>query len=117
MRHYAYQTEVKYLHWMRQFIRFHGKRHPVTLSTNAVSDFLSHLAVNRYVSPSTQNQALNALVFLYREVLEIDTKELPGFQWATKREHIPTVFSRDEVAKVLQHLTDQKRLMAALMYG
>jgi site-specific recombinase XerD len=69
-RHYSIRTEQSYVHWVKRFILFHGKRHPTELSETEVAAFLTHLAVNRQVSPSTQNQALNALVFLYRYVLE-----------------------------------------------
>ena len=97
VRHYSYRTEQTYLTWIRQFIRFHKLQHPASLPPTAISEFLTYLAVDRHVAPSTQNQALNALVFLYREVLSINIEKLPGIKWAEKREHIPVVFSRDEI--------------------
>ena len=117
MRHYSTVTERAYLYWIKQFILFHDKQHPLTLPPEAISDFLSNLAVKKQVAPSTQNQALNALVFLYREVLRIDISELPGIEWAKQRERMPVVFSRDEVAAILSHMQGVQQIIAALMYG
>ena len=117
VRHYSYKTEQTYLAWIRQFIRFNKLQHPASLPPTAISEFLTHLAVERHLAPSTQNQALNALVFLYREVLSIDIENLPGIKWAEKREHIPVVFSRDEVIAILNHLGGIQKLIAALLYG
>lgn len=116
-RHYSLETEKKYVYWTRSFIIFNGKKHPSTLPPQAVSNFLSYLARRRHVSPSTQNQALNALVFLYREFLAIDISKLPGFKWAEPRKRIPVVFSRDEVYLILSHLRGDQKLIAALLYG
>ena len=118
VRHYSLVTEKNYLNWIRRYIYFHNKQHPATLGPAAISQFLTHLAVNGKVAPATQNQALNALVFLYREVLGIDTKkELPGIEWARPRARIPVVFTRDEVAAILQHLSGNQKLIGALLYG
>lgn len=116
-RHYSLVTERAYLHWIKRFIFFHNKQHPATLGPAAISQFLTHLAVNGHVAPATQNQALNALVFLYREVLGIDTEELPGIEWAKPRERIPVVFTRDEVGAILQQLNGNQKLIGALLYG
>ena len=116
-RHYSYVTEKSYLAWMKRYILFHKKVHPRDLGPDAIAIFLTDLAVNRHVAPSTQNQALNALVFLYREFLEIDIGEMSGIDWAHKREHIPVVFSRDEVAAVLSSLPSTQKLLASLLYG
>jgi len=75
-KHYAYQTEKNYLQWIKRFILFHNKQHPCSLPKSAISDYLTFIAVKCNVSSSTQNQALNALVFLYREVIQLDIKEL-----------------------------------------
>jgi len=96
-RHYSYATEKGYLGWIRRFILHFNKRHPRDLGPHAIGEFLTYLAVNRQVSPATQNQALNALVFLYREVLNISLEEIPGIEWAQRRERVPVVFSREEV--------------------
>lgn len=117
VRHYSYATEKTYLHWVRKYIYFHNKQHPAQLSPEALSAFLSYLASSKNVAPATQNQALNALVFLYREVLHIDTADLPGIQWAKSRERIPTVFSRSEITAILKSLHGTHRLIAALLYG
>ncbi|MBN8550070.1 MAG: integron integrase [Deltaproteobacteria bacterium] len=116
-RHYALATEKNYLLWIRQFIRFHGKRHPRALGKDAVASFLTYLAAERHVSAATQNQALNALVFLYREVLEISLEDLEGIRWAARRQHIPVVFTREEVALLLRFLPPRQRLIAGLLYG
>lgn len=116
-RHYSYATEKGYLAWIRRFILHFNKRHPKELGPAAIGQFLTHLAVDRTVSPATQNQALNALVFLYREVLEISIDDIPGIEWAQRRERIPVVFSRDEVTAVLKSLAGSQRLIGSLLYG
>ena len=116
-KHYAYATERHYLSWIRRFILHFNKRHPLELGPSAIGEFLTHLAINGNVTPSTQNQALNALVFLYREVLKVPLEQIPGIEWAKKRERIPIVFSRDEVAQLLSALPPTKKLIASLLYG
>lgn len=117
VRHYSYSTERQYLAWIRKFILFHCKRHPRDLAPRAISEFLTFLAVERGVAAGTQNQALNALVFLYREVLGIDIGTLDGIRWAKERERIPVVFTRDEISRVLRALPPLQRLIASLLYG
>lgn len=104
VRHYSIRTEKSYLMWIRHFILFHGKRHPGDMGERAVAAFLNHLAVNRNVAPNTQNQALNALVYLYREVLERPLQHIHGVKRAKKPQRIPVVLIREEVARVLSHL-------------
>src|SRR6056297_1042366 len=116
-RHYSYRTEQAYLHWAQRFILFHGKQHPSTLGKEAVETYLSHLAVDRAVSPSTQNQALNAILFLYRKVLEVDLPWLDQVVRATPRKHIPVVLDRDEIRAVLGMLRQPHDRVAGLMYG
>lgn len=116
-RHYSYQTEKAYLHWARRFIYFHDKRHPQEMGEAEIAAFLSHLAVERRVSASTQNQALNALLFLYKQVLEREVGLIQGVVRAKRPVHLPTVMTREEVAAVLQRLSGREWLMAALMYG
>jgi integron integrase len=116
-RHYSYATERTYINWIRRFILFHGKRHPSELGPEAIERFLSHLAIEGNVAPATQNQALNALVFLYREVLGSDVGVMTGIEWARRRERIPVVFSREEVAQILAVLPERQKLIASLLYG
>jgi integrase len=116
-RHYSLATEKSYIGWIRRFILHFKKRHPRDLGPGAIGKFLSFLAIQEGVSPSTQNQALNALVFLYREVLGINLSEIPGIEWAKKRERIPIVFSKDEVTQILSCLTRSQKLIASLLYG
>ncbi|MBX7145539.1 MAG: integron integrase [Oligoflexia bacterium] len=115
--HYSYVTEKTYIGWIKRYILFHNKRHPSELGNDAVQDFLTDLAVNRNVAPATQNQALNALVFLYREFLGRSLDELNGIQWARKKEHIPVVLTRREIALILKELPQTQRLVASLLYG
>jgi integron integrase len=119
VRHYSPRTEACYLHWVRQFILFHGKRHPRDQGAAEVEQFLTHLAVKRHVSASTQNQALNALVFLYQQVLEIDLGRFEAVR-ARRPKRLPVVLAPDEVAAVLARVEGGEgtfRLMARLLYG
>jgi integron integrase len=116
-RHYSYRTEQTYLHWIKQFILFHDKRHPALLGSDDIGTFLSHLAVERTVSASTQNQALAALLFLYKQVLQIDLPRLENVARAKKPIRLPVVLTRDEVKAVLCQLPTTKWLMASLLYG
>jgi len=103
VRHCSYRTEQTYIHWIWRFILFHEKTHPDQMGEGEVAEFLTHLAVERRVSPSTQNQALNALVFLYTHVLGRALGEMDGVVRARRRPRIPTVLSREEVGRVLGH--------------
>lgn len=116
-RHYSYRTEQTYLHWIKQFILFHDKRHPALLGSDDIGNFLTHLAVKRTVSASTQNQALAALLFLYKQVLHIDLPRLENVARAKKPIRLPVVLTRDEVKAVLCQLAATKWLMASLLYG
>jgi site-specific recombinase XerD len=116
-RHYSHLTEKAYVTWIRRFILFHGKQHPLTLGPTHVEAFLSHLAVSHKVSSSTQNQALNALLFLYRRVLEVDLPCLRGVVRAKKPARLPVVLTPDEVAAVLAGLRGTYWLVGALLYG
>ena len=91
----AYRTEQAYVGWVKRFILFHNKRHPSEMGANEVRAFLTHLARNRRVAASTQNQALNAIVFMYREVLRRDLGEFGKFQKAKRPKRLPTVLTRD----------------------
>ena len=116
-RHYSYRTEQTYLQWIRQFIIFHGKRHPSLLGAEDIGSFLTYLAVQRSVAASTQNQALAALLFLYKHVLRIELPRLENVARAKKPVRLPAVFTREEVMAVLSHLKPTKWLMASLLYG
>lgn len=116
-RHYSRRTEEAYVHWIRQFIVFHGKQHPETLGADAVARFLTWLAVERRVSASTQNQALSGLLFLYRHVLQQPVAELPTVVRARTPERLPVVLSRSEVTRVLAELSGPMRLVGILLYG
>jgi integron integrase len=116
-KHYSLRTEQTYINWIKQFIIFHKKRHPSELGGNEVTLFLSHLAVNRHVAASTQNQALAAILFLYRYVLKLELPWLEDVQRAKKPSRLPLVFTREEVKAVLAQLTQTNWLMASLLYG
>ena len=116
-RHYSLRTEETYLRWVRDFILFHRKRHPKELGAADVGGYLTHLAVRRNVSASTQNQALSALLFLYKEVLGIKLEWVEGVVRAKKPARLPVVFTRDEARAVLDRLEGARWLMASLLYG
>lgn len=116
-KHYALRTEDAYTGWIRRFILFHGTRHPRELGAADVSAFLTHLAVEREVAASTQNQALSALLFLYREVLLQPLSEDLTITYAKRPTYLPTVLSREEARAVLATLSGTHHLMASLLYG
>jgi integron integrase len=117
IKHYSIRTEQAYLQWIRRYILFHGKRHPSELGSEHLSTFLSHLAVRGNVAASTQNQALNAILFLYREVLKHKLPSVEGVQRAKRPQHLPVVLTRAEIKRVLAQLEGTVWLMAALTYG
>jgi integron integrase len=116
-RHYSYRTEKTYLEWIVRYIRFHGIKHPVEMGAAEVEAFLTHLAVEGRVAASTQNQALSALLFLYREVLSVDLPWLEKFTAAKKSSHVPVVLTKEEVKIILNQLKDTNWLIANLLYG
>ena len=117
LRHMARRTEQAYIHWMRRFFAFHHGRHPRELGAEQVEAFLTSLAVHNKVASSTQNQALAALLFLYREVLGEDLPWLDGLVRAKRPRRLPVVLTRHEVAGLLECLSGLPRLMASLQYG
>jgi integron integrase len=117
MRHYSHRTEKAYVGWIRRFILFHGKRHPAEMGKAEVTRFLSHLAVATKVSASTQNQALSAVLFLYRDVLRTELDWLDGVVRAKRPQRVPVVLTREEVRAILDRLHGVERLMASLLYG
>jgi integron integrase len=116
-RHYSRRTESAYVGWIRRFIIFHEKRHPGTMGTTEVSAFLSHLAIVAGTSASTQNQALAALLFLYKEVLGRELEWLGGVVHARRPQRLPVVLTRDEVHALLTGLRGASRLVGCLLYG
>ena len=116
-RHYSSRTGETYVTWIKRFIFFHDKRHPAEMGEVEINGFLTHLAVNEKVSASTQNQALSALLFLYRHVIGREVGNLGEVIRARKPARLPVVMTREEVKAVLANLTGDKWLMGSLMYG
>jgi integron integrase len=116
-RHYSRRTEEAYLHWIRKYILFHGKRHPAQMGAPEAAQFLTSLAVRGKVSAATQNQALCAILYLYRDVLEVEIGRMADIVPARSRRRLPVVLTRDEVRRVLAHLTGTTRIMGTLLYG
>jgi integron integrase len=116
-RHYSIRTEQSYVSWIRDFILFHEKRHPKELDARHVSSWLSHLATDRHVAASTQNQALSAVLFLYRDVLGITLDRVEDVVRAKRPQRLPVVFTRQEATDVLARLSGTHWLMANLLYG
>ena len=117
IRHYSIRTETAYVGWIRRYIHFHGVRHPDEMGSAEVVAFLSDLAVNGNVSASTQNQALAALLFLYREVLGRELEGLDSAVRARPARRLPVVLTRAEVKAVLEALDEPHRIIATLLYG
>jgi integron integrase len=115
-KHYSYRTEETYIDWVRRYILFHNKKHPKEMGTPEIRAFITHLAVQRSVAASTQNQALSAILFLYREVLHQEIE--PILLSAAKRpERLPTVLTRQEAISIINQLNGAHKLMAQLLYG
>ncbi|HJQ70991.1 MAG TPA: integron integrase [Blastocatellia bacterium] len=117
LKHYSIRTEQAYIHWIKQFILFHNKRHPSDMAGPELTAFLSHLAVDKNVSASTQTQALSALLFLYRDVLGRPLEQLDHIHRAKSSERLPVVFTKNEAQAVLAQLDGSLWLMASLLYG
>lgn len=115
-RHYSIRTEQAYLDWIRRYILFHNKRHPDQMGQREIEAFLTHLAVERDLAASTQNQALSALLFLYREILHREV-EPPDSLWARKPKRLPTVLTPDEVRRLLDAIPRPHLLFVRLLYG
>lgn len=117
IKHYSIRTEQAYVQWIRRYIIFHRKTHPRELGAPELTAFLSDLAVRGKVSASTQNQAMNAILFLYREVLRMNLPWLEGVQRAKRSQHLPVVLTRHEVKLLLAQLEGTVWLMTSLTYG
>jgi len=116
-RNYSYSTEKRYSDWIKQFIRFHDLKHPNQLEEKDIVRFLNHLVQSRNVAASTQNQALCAIVFLYKQVLKSDIGTLKNLKRAKKPKHLPTVLSKEEVKALLDLMEGVPFLVASLLYG
>lgn len=116
-KHYSRRTELTYTHWIKRYILFHGKRHPKEMGALEIEAFLSALATDRNVSASTQNLALSSILFLYKEVLEIDLPWLDNIVRAKKPQRLPTVLSEPEVKRLLACMEGTPGLVARLLYG
>jgi len=117
-KHYSFSTEKTYVFWIKHYILFHHKRHPIDMQKREIEDFLTHLAIQKKVSPSTQNQAFSALLFLYKEILGVDMSDwnIQALR-AQERKHIPVVLTKEEVQCVLSELNGIYKLVVTLMYG
>ncbi|OFW25597.1 MAG: hypothetical protein A3H97_03210 [Acidobacteria bacterium RIFCSPLOWO2_02_FULL_65_29] len=117
VRHYSRRTEEAYVYWIRKYIVFHNKKHPSLMGATEISAFLTSLAVRQQVSASTQNQALSALLFVYRHVLGIDVGPLEQVPRARTPIRVPVVLSRDEIRSIMQYLTGTMWIIVVLLYG
>jgi integron integrase len=117
LKHYSIRTEESYITWIKRYIFFHNKRHPSELGGAAIEAFLTHLAVEQQVAASTQNQALSALLFLYRDVLKVPLDLPIDAMRAKKPKRVPTVLTKEETLMIIECLSGTQRLMAKLLYG
>src|SRR5256884_8539496 len=117
VKHYSIRTEEAYIDWVRRYILFHRKRHPDEMGETEISSFLSHLAVDKNVAASTQNQAFSALLFLYQQVLDRKLNFIDNVQRVTRPAKVPVVFTPAEAQAVLARINGEYRLMAELLYG
>ena len=117
VKHYSIRTEKTYISWIKSYLHFYSLQHPRELGAEQIEAFLTHLAVNRKVSASTQNQALSALLFLYKVVLDIELPYLDGVTRAKRSTRVPVVFTPVEASRVIQNLQPPYSLMAGLLYG
>jgi integron integrase len=116
-KHYSPRTEKTYLNWIRRFIIFHNKRHPKDMGAVEIKSFINDLAVKHNVSASTQNQALNGILYLYKEVIKKDIGWINEIKYAQKKRHIPMVLTRGEAAQLLKELNGTSALIAKILYG
>lgn len=117
LKHHSLRTEEAYIYWIRKFILFHNKRHPKTLNELDVRAFLSHLALDKNVASSTQNQALNSIIFLYNNVLKTPLGKIGEVERAHRTKRLPVVFTQQEIQLILGNLTGTTKLVVSLLYG
>jgi len=116
-RHYSIRTEQAYVQWIKRFILFHDTRHPSEMGAREISAYLTHLAVEQKLAASSQNQCLNALVFLYKNVLQIELPDFSGFTRAKMPKRMPVVLHKDEISLLMAQLSGQQKIIAGLLYG
>lgn len=117
LKHYAYSTEKTYIYWIRNYIFFHNKQHPKDLGAREIEQYLTWLAKIKKVSSSTQNQALNSIVFLYKQVLKIDPGNFSNALRAKKSNYIPEIISREKILDMIEQSNGVYKLLAILLYG
>ena len=117
VKNYSYRTEQSYVHWIKRYVIYHHKRHPSEMGETEIQKFLTHLAVDKNVAASTQNQALSALLFLYRHVLKHELEYISNFEFARKPQRLPVVFTKAEAREILLFLEGRDWIMASLLYG
>ena len=117
LKHYSYKTEKSYVNWIKRYIIFHNKRHPKEMNGKEIEEFLTHLAVEENVAASTQNQALNAILFLYKEVLKQELDLKVDAVRAKRSRYLPTVLSKEEVLAIINNLSGIYQLVVKLLYG
>jgi integron integrase len=116
-RHYSLRTEKTYLSWIKRFILFHDKRHPKDMGADEIKAFINNLTINHHVSSSTQNQALQGVLFLYKNVLNRDVGWIENIKRSSRVKHLPVVLSKKEVRKVFDNLKDTNKIIVSLLYG
>lgn len=117
IKHYSLRTEKTYLEWIKRYILFHEKRHPAEMGMQEIQSFITYLASDRTVSASTQNQALSAIMFLYRQVIKKDIDFPPNLFRAQKSKTLPTVLTHNEAIAIISHMTSVPQLMTKILYG
>jgi integron integrase len=117
LRGMSYRTEQSYVDWAKRFLKFHNFRHPLEMGAPEIEAYLAYLVNERQLSPSSRNQCLHALLFVYREVLQIDSPELTQLPLAKNERRQPTVFTKEEIDRILAHMEGRYRLMAELLWG
>ncbi|MDD3807422.1 MAG: integron integrase [Candidatus Marinimicrobia bacterium] len=117
IKHYSLRTEESYINWIKRFIFFHNKRHPIEMGEKEIGEFITHLAKNKKVSASTQNQALCAIIFLYKNVLEKKLENTISIYWSKRPKKLPVVFTQNEAIEVLNKLKGTHWMVGMLFYG
>jgi integrase len=117
LKHFSPKTEKAYLHYIHEFILFHNKRHPLEMGVPEIREYLSFLAIDKNVAASTQNVALSALLFLYKQVLSVELPYIGKIERARRPERLPVVFTKTEVSAILAAMGGVHQLMASLLYG
>ena len=116
-KHYSKRTEQAYINWIKRYILFHNKKHPAEMGENEIRDFINHLAVKEKVSSATQNQALNSILYLYKNILKKDIKWIENIRYAQRKRHLPVVLDKSEVKKIVYELNGTSSLIGLLLYG